>query len=156
MEPSSNEQQGNGRASIVWIVAVLLVMAAWAGAFALRGSGEKEVIPGWADGMPAGLALAEDADKPMVLLFTAGWCGPCQSLKKNELANNDVHNALMAGYVPVQIDLTDQSPRNPNMEVAQRYGIEFLPTVVVTTPEGDVIEKHIGKHTAPWFSRLAE
>ena len=147
-------------APIGWIIAVLLVVLAWAGAYALRGSGEKHVLEGWADGMSAGQQLAEEADKPMVVLFTAGWCGPCQDLKRDVLTKGDVSAALQAGFVPVQIDLTDQSANNPNLAVAQRYGIAGIPTVIAMTPDGKPIEVYKGGRTvddfAAWLARLAE
>lgn len=139
-------------ASIVWIVAVAVVILAWLGAHALRGGGGKEVMPGWADGMPAGQRLAQEADKPMVVLFTAGWCPPCQALKKDVLTKDEVRDALQAGFVPVQIDLTDQSADNPNIEVAQRYGVQGIPTVIAMTPDGRPIEAYYGDHTRAAFT----
>ncbi len=141
---------------IGWIVAVLLVAVAWAGAYALRGGGSAEVLPGWADGMPAGQQIAQETDKPMVALFTAGWCPPCKELKKDVLTKDDVNEALQAQFVPVQIDLTDQSANNPNLEVAQRYGVQYLPTIVVISPDGKPIEMYVGEHASAWASRLAD
>jgi thiol:disulfide interchange protein len=145
---------------IGWIIAVLLVVAAWAGAYALRGGGEKHVMEGWADGMPAGQQLAKEADKPMVVLFTAGWCPPCQQLKKEVLTTGEVRDALRAGFVPVQIDLTDQSASNPNLAIAQQYGIGGIPSVIAMTPDGQPIEAYNGDRTpasfTAWLSRLAE
>ena len=141
-----------------WIVAVLLVIVAWIVASALRGGGEKEVMPGWADGMPAGQQLAQEADKPMVVLFTAGWCAPCQQLKKNVLTRDKVQAQLQADFVPVQIDLTDQSSSNPNMAVAQKYGIRGYPTVIAMTPEGEPIDVYRGDSVSSftgWLSRLS-
>jgi len=142
-----------------WIIAVALVLLAWVGAYALRGGGEKAVIPGWQDGMPAGQAAANEKGRPMIVLFTAGWCPPCQALKKNVLTKAEVQDALQAGFVPVQIDLTDQSPQNPNIAVAQQYGVSGIPTVVAMSADGQPIESYRGKHTAEgfnaWLSRLA-
>lgn len=129
---------------IGWIVAVLLVAVAWAGAYALRGSGEKEVVAGWADGMVAGQTLAEEADKPMVVFFTAGWCPPCKLIKKNVMAKSEVSDALQAGFVPVQIDLTDQSANNPNLATAQQYGVRGIPTIIAMTPKGEPIDVYGG------------
>ena len=145
-------------ASIGWIVAVLLVIVAWAGAYALRGGGDKEVMPGWADGMPAGQQLAQDTDKPMVVLFTASWCGPCQSLKSNVLTKGDVNEALQNNFVPVQIDLSDQSPGNPNVAVAQQYGVTGIPTVIAMTPDGEPIGVYGGDSASAfvgWLDRMS-
>lgn len=147
------------RVPIVWIVAVLLVIGAWAGAYALRGGGEKHVMDGWADGMPAGQRAAQDADKPMVVLFTAGWCGSCQVMKKKVLADPEVENILRTAFVQVQVDLTVRSSSNPNMAVAQQYGVQFLPTVVFMSPGGQAIEAYRGDFDdlpafKAWLTRL--
>ena len=147
-------------ASIGWILAVAFVIVAWLGACALRSGGSKDVMPGWADGMPAGQQLAQDADKPMVVLFTAGWCPPCQSLKKNVLTKGEVNDALQAGFVPVQIDLTDNSASNPNLAVAQQYGVQSIPTVIAMTPGGEPIGVYAGGDSVAtftgWLDRVVE
>ena len=146
MEGSTNNQTPPDKHTlpIGWVIAVLLVVVAWAGAYALRGGGTKEVMAGWADGMPAGQELAQETGKPMVVLFTAGWCGPCQQLKKNVLTDQQVDAQLRARFVPVQIDLTDRSANNPNVEVAQKYGVQSIPTLFAMSPEGDIIEMYRG------------
>lgn len=144
--------------SFVWIVAVLLVVVAWAGAIAMRG--EKQVLVGWTDGMPTGQQLAQESDRPMIVLFTATWCGPCQTLKKNVLSQPAVQDALQAGFVPVQIDMTDQSSANPNAQVAQHYNITGYPTVVAISPNGEWIEAFEGDRTPErfmaWLERMGQ
>jgi thioredoxin-related protein len=136
-----------------WGFAVLLVIAVWMAAFVLRGGGgEKEVIVGWSDGMPAGQQLAQEADKPMVVFFTASWCGYCQVLKKNVLTQAEVQSQLQADFVPVQIDLTDQSASNPNASVASEYGVRFLPTIIAMTPEGQPIAVYGGEDEVSTFT----
>ncbi|MFK7789874.1 MAG: thioredoxin family protein [Phycisphaeraceae bacterium] len=145
---------------IGWIVAVLLVALTWAGAHALRGDGDGTIMPGWADGIEAGQALAQDADKPMVVLFTAGWCPPCKQLKKQVLTQGEVNKALQAGFVPVQIDLTDTSSSNPNLATAEHYGVQGIPAVIAMTPEGKTIEVYRGGPDSAgfmdWLNRLAK
>lgn len=123
----------------VWPAAIVLVLLAWAGAFALRGGGEKQVLAGWQDGLDAGQAEAAALDRPMVLLFTAGWCGPCQQFKHDVLTRPAAEEALQARFVPVQIDLTDNSARNPNMQVATNYGVSRIPTVLALSKDGERI-----------------
>ena len=159
MQSNEQEQPTNRSSSIGWIVAVLLVLLVWAGAFALRGGGEKELIPGWADGMSAGQLLARESGKPMVVLFTAAWCGPCQTLKKNVLTQPEVVDALKAGFVPVQIDMTDQSPDNPNNKFVMHYGIQGYPTILMMSPQGKTIEMYRGDRSVQnftdWLARLS-
>lgn len=159
MEATEQSVSSKSSFRIVWVLAVLVVIGVWAGAYALRGGGNKAVMSGWADGMSAGQALAEDTGKPMVVLFTAGWCPPCQALKKNVLTKDEVNDALQAGFVPVLIDLTDQSSRNPNLALAQQYGVQGIPMVIAMTPDGQPIEVYNGRHDVAglmgWLEQLS-
>lgn len=120
-----------------WGVAFVVVVVAWAGAFALRGGGASVHMDGWQPGLEAGMATAEQADRPMLLMFTADWCGPCQSLKREVIHTPAVKQAIEAGFVPVMIDLTDQSADNPNMPAAQRYNVRGIPTLILADAEGN-------------------
>lgn len=156
MNDQTNQQavSSNDGFPMKWVSALLLVLILGGGvaAYLLWGAGEKKILPGWADGMPAGQALAEEADKPMLVLFTAGWCPPCQALKKNVLTQASVHEALQAGFVPVQIDLTDQSSSNPNVAVADQYGVQGIPAVMAMTPEGQVVSTFEGARDVAGFT----
>jgi len=158
MQEQEQEQEQAKRSGVPtgWIVAVLLVVVAWAGACALRGGGNKEILPGWADGLSAGQQVAQETDKPMAVLFTAGWCPPCKQLKKDVLTKDAVNDALRAGFVPVQIDLTDQSANNPNLETAQQYGVQYIPTIIVMSPQGEALQTYEGEQASAWLNRLAE
>lgn len=153
------EQVKKSSAPMGWAFAVLFVAAIWAVACSTR-SGDASVMTGWADGIEQGKALAQEADKPMIVLFTAGWCPPCQQLKKNVLTQGEVDAALRAGFVPVQVDLTDSSPSNPNLATAQRYGVQGIPAVIAMNADGEPIEAYRGGPAQAsfidWLSRMAE
>lgn len=153
MDPQHAPSQPAKRLSsnTVWGLAVLMVVLAWGGAVALRGGGEKVVLAGWQDGMPAGQAMAQEMDRPMVVLFTAGWCRPCQGLKKSVLTKPEVMEALQAGFVPVQIDMTDLSLNNPNLAVAERYNIQGYPTVLAMDADGQEIGEFKGERSVEGF-----
>lgn len=75
------------------------------------------------------LAAANDqakaADKPVVAVFTASWCGSCQSYKRGALTNSTVTEWLGENAVAVMIDI-DEYP-----EAAEAAGIRSVPTTVV-------------------------
>lgn len=129
---------------LIWALAIVLVMTAWGAAIALRGTSEPVVIEGWVEGMDDGQAKAKDLDRPMIVMFTADWCPPCQQFKKKVLTQPEVKQALDDGFVAVKIDMTDTSSSNPNNKVAGKYGISGIPTLLAMSPDGEVI----GKYTA--------
>lgn len=121
-----------------WLVAVTLVALAWAGAFALRGGGEEVQLEGWAHGLEEGQAQAKAQDKPMLVMFTATWCGPCQVMKQNVLTRPAVDEALKAGFVPVKVDMSNAGPGDA---LVQQYGLSGWPTLIAMSPEGEEIKR---------------
>jgi thiol:disulfide interchange protein len=75
------------------------------------------------------VASAKAANKPLMLYFTADWCGPCQTLKRTTWANADVAAAL-DDVIPLKVDV-DQ-----NQSLAMEYGAYAIPSVVMETSTG--------------------
>ncbi|MFN3165440.1 MAG: thioredoxin family protein [Phycisphaeraceae bacterium] len=121
-----------------WLVAVVVVAMVWAGAFALRGGGEAVDLKGWADGLEQGQAQAKAQDKPMVVMFTATWCGPCQTLKQQVLTRPEVDDVLKARFVPVKVDMSDAGPGDA---LVTRYDLKGWPTMIAMTPQGEEIRR---------------
>jgi len=126
---------------IGWGVAVLVVIGAWIAVLDLRaGQGsEKQVMAGWQDGLTAGQRVAAEQDRPMIVLFTASWCGPCQRFKGTVLHDAGVEQLLAERFVSVQVDLSDRSSDNPNNADAQRYHVQGIPALLAMDAEGQVI-----------------
>ena len=137
------------RAPLGWGAAVLVVVLIWAAAVALRHGGPETELTGWADGLEAGRAQAAEMDRPMVVLFTASWCRPCQELKRDVLNRPEVVEALDAGFVPVQVDMSNASQGDP---VVQMYGIEGFPTVLALDAEGEPIGQFEGERSVAGFT----
>ena len=137
------------RAPLGWGGAVLLVVLIWAAAVVMRHGGPKAELTGWAEGLEAGQIKAEEMDRPMVVLFTASWCPPCQRLKKDVLSKPEVVAALEARFVPVQVDMSNASRGDP---VVQMYGIEGYPTVLALNPKGEPIGQFTGERSVAGFT----
>lgn len=86
-----------------------------------------------------------ESDRPVLVDFTATWCGPCKALAPvvEKLADATVGQLKVA-----KVDI-DDSP-----ETATRYGIRGAPTIVVFK-NGKEAARHIGVTTEKRLRELA-
>lgn len=75
-----------------------------------------------------------NTSKPVVLIFSAVWCKPCQSMKPilEEIARE------MPEVTFLRVDF-DASP-----ELVQSYGIDSIPAILFIRPDGYVVDRSIG------------
>jgi len=101
-----------------FLLSVLVVMITIS---LLRGRfGAKEIIP-WRTDLAAATEESRASGKPLLIYFTASWCGPCQSLKHTTWADSQVEEA-MRSYIPVKIDIDE------HRDLAQQYQVNAVPT----------------------------
>jgi thioredoxin 1 len=86
-----------------------------------------------------------ESDEPVLIDFTATWCGPCKALAPvvEKLADATVGQLKVA-----KVDI-DDSP-----QTATRYGIRGAPTIVVFK-NGKEAARHIGVTTEKRLRELA-
>ena len=75
-----------------------------------------------------------NSDKPVLVDFGAGWCGPCRMLGPIiEELHGDYDGKAVVGKVDV----------DNNQQIAMQYGIRNIPTVLIFK-NGEVVDKFVG------------
>ena len=80
------------------------------------------------------LAIAKRENKPVLVDFTADWCGACKKLARETFVEPAVRTELDR-FVMLKIDATnDEDPKV--VDVQKRYKVVGLPTVILLNPDG--------------------
>lgn len=102
---------------------------------------------GWMTDFEAAKAKAKAENKPMLLDFTGSdWCGWCIKLDEEVFGEAAFKDYAKAELVLVELDFPrgkEQSAelKAQNEKLAQQYGVRGFPTILVLSPEGELIEK---------------
>lgn len=141
--PASNFNGGVVKAvSLLIIVGVLF--AVW------RVSGPASASA-WHNNVDDAITQAGQSRKPILVYFTADWCPPCQSFKKQVLADSDVKATLESQFVLVMIDLTQQG--GDNAKLANKLGVRSIPTLILYDADGQEIDRKNGGMDAGYFQQ---
>jgi len=80
------------------------------------------------DYKPELLEKAIKENKPVILKFTADWCGVCKMLEKGSLSNEKVLEATK-GVLLLKVDFTDNNNKD-NIALQEKYKVEGYPTLI--------------------------
>lgn len=121
------------RVSIMYFMAVVFSHQAQAGDVA------------WHTNLREAISDSGERSKPMLVMFTADWCGYCQKMRRQTLENEVVARRIKEGFVPLLVDV-DENP-----ELAKRLRVTGLPTVLIVSPDRKVTHRIAGYKTAREF-----
>jgi thiol:disulfide interchange protein len=115
------------------LVAALVVLAAIIaviGASILRKT--HELIP-WQTDFKVAQAESHQTGKPILLDFSADWCGPCQEMRRTTWSDASVATALH-DYIPMQVNI------DANPDLASQFQVRAIPHIVVVNSRGDILK----------------
>ena len=88
-------------------------------------------------------ANASKSGKPMVVVFSAVWCGPCQLMKKEVYPSDEV-KALHDKFEWAYLDVDEES----NADATKKFDVSSIPHIQFLGKDGKPLGNQIGS-TSP-------
>ena len=102
--------------------------------------------------LPDASKQSEETGKPVLVLATAPWCGPCQAFKRGALSDPEVAKVITDNAIPVYLDI-DKHP-----QAASMFAVRTIPTLLFVK-DGVVVDR-AGKmsagQTIAWVNGAAD
>lgn len=113
--------RGPGSAVLVALLLVGSMVVAWGW------GGSAGAPPAFKGGLSlaAGEARSAQTGRPVLVLATADWCGPCRAFKRGALRDEDLNRLIAERTVPVYLDV------DKDRAGAGRLGVFSIPALVM-------------------------
>jgi len=108
---------------------------------------QDSVPAGWTTDYEAALKQAKAENKSVLIDFTGSdWCGWCIKLDREVFSQPAFKEYAQKDLVRVYIDFPRGKPQSDalkekNKELAEKFGVQGLPTIVILNSEGQMIGK---------------
>jgi thiol-disulfide isomerase/thioredoxin len=96
----------------------------------------------WRTDIRAANRESSETGLPILMKFSAKWCGPCKRMKSETFTDPALAEMINTCFIPVEVD-TDQ-----NEQLARQLRIESVPTTMVISRQGDIVERREGFQSA--------
>ena len=94
------------------------------------------------------LSEAKKSGKPMIVVFSAAWCPPCQAMKKDVYPSAEV-KAYHDKFVWAYLDVDEAS----NEAAMKQFAVSPIPHIQFVSASGKAIDKQIGGTDAASFAK---
>ncbi|OYW71396.1 MAG: hypothetical protein B7Z37_27910 [Verrucomicrobia bacterium 12-59-8] len=121
----------------------LLLLAAWC-SITLHAADFPAGSPKFFTTSSAVLKAAKENGKPIVMIFSASWCGPCQSMVKDVYPSSLVQ-PLQDKFNWAYLDIDNEA----NGKLSEGFKVETIPQVFFLDAAGKTTLDHLADATTP-------
>ena len=139
--PKGNQKtwvQSHLSSIVVFGVVMILILMQWPllkGVFyRATGMGATDQIS-WRADYPTALDEAGVSGKPLLLVFGAIWCPPCQVMKHEVWPDKRVEQIANEKFIPVYIDGDTQE------RIMAKFGVMYYPTIIAASSAGEPLSQ---------------
>ena len=143
-----------GRLKILSVIVIVVMVAAALYSASPIFLGEGEPRPGkvvWVD-YDAGWATAQRLNRPVMLYFHSDTCPSCKLMEANVFGNEEIAGFLNENFISIFINVDKPA----GTDLARKYKVLALPTVIFFTPDGVELDKIHGYWPPENFRKVAE
>ena len=106
----------------------------------------------WVDNIKTTQNLTNDSGKNTLVFFTGKWCSPCQIMKREVFADQEVAKLINTQVIPVIIDIDNPETKT----LVKHYKVGATPTTIIVDAEGKVLDYAVGKIEKKKFLKLLD
>jgi thiol:disulfide interchange protein DsbD len=107
----------------------------------------------WQVNEPAALVEAAASKRPLMIVFGAKWCPPCDKIKKDIFAVKEFAEVSLQ-VVPLYVDATVEEGEAKRL--MDKYHVVGMPTILFVSPEGRIYDDLSVAGSAPTLSEMIE
>lgn len=121
-----------------WVGVIVASLGTFLIVFAVTEAPPSEGELPWYHDFERAEEVSRSEGKPMMVDFTADWCGACQELEAEVFHHERVRERLATEVVLAKVDFDVQSDLNDRLR--DRFRVTGLPTVAFVDPDGRFLE----------------
>ncbi len=132
------------------LLAAFLTIVSFVSATAFSADFPKD-SPAFVTSLTDALAKAKETSKPVIVIFSAAWCPPCQTMKKSvypSAAVKPYHDKFVWAYL--------DADEKGNAAAMSKFSVSGIPHIEFLDTTGKSVDKQVGGSSANNFARKLE